>query len=130
MFTMFATNVFASTAEYYTDGTPSKITTDKGTINYYTDGTVKSIVTTGGTATYKTDGSIDSIVGTPSITLDEAKAEFNKLKTSSPSITNTTKQATSSMPNTGVENTYMFLIPVLAGVILFSAIKLGKLNNK
>lgn len=122
LFTLFITKTFAA-VEYYSDGSPSKIVTDKGTITYYSNGYVKSIETSQGTALYNSSGIINSMTGNPSISLEEAKAELNKLKSTATSTTD------SSLPNTGIESIYFFLIPIFLVLILISAIKLRNLKN-
>lgn len=127
LFTLFISETFAASVEYFANGQVSKIVTDKGTITYYQNGNVESITTSEGTAKYNLNGNIDSIVGTPSISLEDAKAELTKLK--STPTTQTVTQADSSMPNTGVETSYLFLIPALAAVIIFLVVKLRKMKN-
>lgn len=130
----------ASTATYYDNGNPSSITVDEGTIRYYESGNVSSITTEGGTASYNEDGSIISIVGTPSISLDEAKAEFDNLKkqqsntntantNTANTVTNDTQQVTENMPSTGVENyIYIFIAIAVIGVV-FAAFKYVSLKK-
>ena len=43
--------------------------------------------------------------------------------------TQTTTQADSSIPNTGVEASYLFLIPALAVVVIFLVVKLKDMKN-
>ena len=119
----------ASTATYYDNGNPSSITVDEGTIR-----NVSSITTENGTASYNEDGSIISIVGTPAISLDEAKAEFDNLKkqqsnnnttntntvntNTANTVTSDTEEVTENMPSTGVENyIYIFIVIAAIGVI-------------
>ena len=125
----------ASTGTYYDNGNPSSITVDEGTIRYYESGNVSSITTEGGTASYNEDGSIISIVGTPSISLDEAKAEFDNLKkqqsntNTANTVTNDTQQVTENMPSTGVENyIYIFIAIAVIGVV-FAAFKYVSLKK-
>ena len=129
LFTLFISETFAASVEYFANGQVSKIVTDKGTITYYQNGNVESITTSEGTAKYNLNGNIDSIVGTPSISLEEAKAELTKLESTPTTQTQTVTQADSSMPNTGVETSYLFLIPALAAVIIFLVVKLRKMKN-
>ena len=124
----------APTATYYDNGNPSSITVDEGTIRYYENGNVSSITTENGTASYNEDGSIISIVGTPAISLDEAKAEFDNLKkqqsnnnttntntvntNTANTVTSDTEEVTENMPSTGVENyIYIFIVIAVIGVI-------------
>ena len=110
LLTIFSTEAFA-TVEYYIDGTPKKIVTDKGTILFDGNGGVSEIITPEGTAQYFL-GELFEISGNPSISLEEAKAELNKLTTqTNNSNTVTGKMEEASLPNTGVENLYIFLIP-------------------
>lgn len=115
---VLATQVFAAT-EYFSNGNPSKITTDKGTVTYYLNGNVEKIETPEGTATYNLNGNIDSIEGNPSISLDEAKAMLTKIE--APAATTATTPST--MPKTGVEDYYGFIIPA----VLIASIGVGYL---
>ena len=86
---------------YHSNGSPSMIETSKGTIYYYENGNVDYITTSTGSIYYNEDGSIDFVTGTVSITLEEAKAELQKLEKKEPT-TSTSKNETDKMPSTGV----------------------------
>lgn len=122
-----------STATYYSNGNPSSITNEKGTIRYYESGNVSSITSDGGTVSYNEDGTIISIVGTPAISLDEAKAEFENLKkqpTNTNTVTNTTQQVTESMPSTGIENNIFIFIAIAIIGVIFATFKYISLRKE
>ena len=127
---MLSSNVYADSTEYYANGNVKTIVlTGKGTIEYYENGNVKSIVVTGeGTANYKEDGTIESIVGTPSISLEQAKAEAQKLK-KQPTTTTQTNNSTETMPETGFEN-YIYVVMGIAVIgIIFFALRYNALKK-
>lgn len=109
------TVAYASNVSYHSNGKPSSIVTDKGTIHYNDKGIVESVTTPSGTAHYNEDGSISSIVGTPSISLEEAKLELKNLEKND-SNTTTPKDDVEEMPVTGVED-YLF-VPMVLFVVL------------
>lgn len=106
---------YASTVTYHSNGSPSMIETSKGTIYYYENGNVDYITTSTGSIYYNEDGSIDFVTGTVSITLEEAKAELQKLEKKEPT-TSTSKNETEKMPSTGVED-YLF-VPIVLFMVL------------
>ena len=53
------TVAYASNVTYHSNGKPSSIVTDKGTIHYNDKGIVESVTTPSGTAHYNEDGSIN-----------------------------------------------------------------------
>jgi len=127
---ILSSNVYADSTEYYANGNVKTIVlTGKGTIEYYENGNVKSIVVTGeGTANYKEDGTIESIVGTPSISLEQAKAEAQKLK-KQPTTTTQTNNSTETMPETGFEN-YIYVVMGIAVIgIIFFALRYNALKK-
>lgn len=119
---LFTTQVFANVT-YHSNGKPSMITTDKGTIYYYENGNVSQIVTDEGTVQYNENGTISNLVGNPSISLEDAEKELQKLETKE---VETTTQTKTDLPNTGVENGYLVFIPcciIIAVVMGYMIVK-------
>ena len=128
---ILSSQVFADSVEYYSNGKPSSITTDKGTITYYSDGSVDTIKTPEGTATYNSNGNIDTIVGNPSISLDEAKSLVANIKAPQTTSTASSTASTSStnLPNTGVENYFAIILPIALVVVAILGYQAFKFKN-
>lgn len=113
---VFISQVFAAT-EYYSNGKPSQITTDKGTITYFSNGNVDTITTPEGTASYYSDGKINNITGSPSISLEEAKSMLSNLDTPQTTSTTSTTTTATKLPNTGVEDYSFIILPATLLVV-------------